>query len=219
MRLIQSVRVGALSLIALNLIMAFGSIWVFMRMAPAIEIIIDRNQVSLEACEEMLASLVMTNIDTPEASILEISFEDALTRAQNNITENDEQFTIELIAKNYQAALEGDYAAMSRTVGAILRLGEINRLAMERADKKARQFGYAGAWSVVFMASGVFVVGILFIRSFKRNLSNPLKEIHSVITAYQSGDTLRRCTGKDLPREITQVFTDLNNLLDERTLT
>ena len=54
----KSVKFGAWLLIALNLLMAFGSIWVFMRMSPAIETIIARNAVSFEATEDMLAALL-----------------------------------------------------------------------------------------------------------------------------------------------------------------
>jgi hypothetical protein len=52
---------------------------------------------------------------------------------------------------------------------------------MVTADRKARQFGNAGAWGIVFMASAVFMVGILFIRGLRRSLVKPLEEIHSVI--------------------------------------
>jgi len=43
MKLAQSVKIGAWLLIVLNLLMAFGSIWKIMRMAPAIKVIIAQN--------------------------------------------------------------------------------------------------------------------------------------------------------------------------------
>jgi nitrate/nitrite-specific signal transduction histidine kinase len=86
---------------------------------------------------------------------------------------------------------------------------------MAAADKKAKQFGHAGAWGVVFMAAAVFLVGLLFMHNLKRNLVDPLEEIHSVVKAFQNGNTMRRCTGTKLPRDIKTVFRFFNELLDK----
>ena len=146
------------------------------------------------------------------------SFREALQRAQQNITEEDEPVALQSISRSYPKAFEGDAAELKRTVEAILHLGAINRAAMVAADGKARQFGNAGAWGIVFMATGVFLVGMLFIRSLKRNLVQPLEEISSVMKAIRDGDSMRRCTGTNLPREIHRVFDELNEVLDKNTV-
>ena len=130
MKLAQSVRVGAWFLIALNLMMAFGSIWVFMRMAPAIEIIIEQNEHSLYACEEMLSHLALADSSYTDVSRLEIDFLKALDRAKNNITEKNEPIAIENISKNYAKAFKGSFNSREKTVSAIVHLAEINRKAM-----------------------------------------------------------------------------------------
>lgn len=215
MRLAHSMRLGAWVLIGLNLLMSFGSIWVFMRMSPAIEIILDQNVTSLQTCEEMLASLIRSsNENKYDAESSRESFVAALNKAQHNITEDDEPDAIKSIKLSYIKAFEGDTVEIKNTVDAILRLGSINREAMVESAWKARQFGTAGAWGIVFMATAVFLAGILFVRSLKRNLTNPLEEIHSVTTAMRNGDTMRRCTGTDLPKEVNQVFSELNEVLD-----
>ena len=215
MKLAQSVIIGAWILVGLNLLMAFGSIWVFMRMAPAIETIIDRNERSLKACEEMLSFLTLMTDNRAGNEGLENSFKEALKRARINITEMDEPVALQSITDHYHLAFQGDAAARQETVAGIVHLGEINRLAMVLADRKARQFGNAGAWGVVFMALAVFLVGLVFMRSLTRNLVKPLEEIYGVLTAYQAGDTLRRCSGADLPKDIHRIYTDLNALLDK----
>lgn len=214
MRLAQTVRLGAWILIGLNLLMAFGSIWVFIRMAPAIEVIIDQNERSLQACEKMLAALALADNQETDITQLKASFAAALNNAQNNITEKDEPPALDAIDRDYAGAFEGDFAAKTRTVEAILSLGEINREAMVRADKKARQLGNAGAWGVVFMASAVFLTGMLFMRALKKNLVMPLKEIDAVLNAHRSGDTMRRCSGTRLSRDVRRVFNNVNALLD-----
>lgn len=213
----QNVRLGAWLLIGLNLLMALGSIWVFIRMAPAIEVIIIQNERSLQACEEMLSSLAMMNLSGsgPDNDRLKASFNDALGRAEKNVTELAEPVALESIRHNYAQAFAGDFDARTRTVTAIAGLSRINREAMGVADKKARQLGNGGAWGVVFMASAVFLVGMLFMRSLKRNLVAPLAEIHSVISALRRGDALRRCTRMDMPSDITQVFNEFNEFLDK----
>lgn len=215
MKLAQSVIIGAWILVGLNLLMAFGSIWVFMRMAPAIETIIDRNERSLKACEEMLSFLTLMTGDRAENERLETLFKAALTRAQANITETDEPVALHSIADRYQLAFQGNEAARQNTVAGIVHLGEINRKAMIKADQKARQFGSAGAWGVVFMALAVFFVGLVFMGSLTRNLVKPLEEIYGVLTAYEAGDPLRRCSGAELPKDIRRIYTGMNELLDK----
>ena len=215
MKLAQSVRLGAWFLIALNLVMAFGSIWVFMRMAPAIEIIIEQNESSLYACEEMLSNLALID-KSKNDELLQSEFLKALQRAKNNITEKEEPIAIEAISLNYMKAFEGNMEGKKNTVAAIQHLSQINRTAMVTTDRKARQFGNAGAWGIVFMASAVFMVGLLFIRGMKRSLVKPLEEIRSVIQAVKTGDNMRRCTGPDAPQDIRSIFGGLNDILDQK---
>ena len=215
MRIAQSVRMGAWLLIGLNLLMALGSIWIFMRMAPAIEVIIERNGLSLEACEEMLASLAMIGQDDHANRALEAKFLNALRRAQNNITEKEEPAALESIKTTYTNAFLRNRNAQRKTVSAITLLGKINREAMIVEDRRARQLGNAGAWGVVFMAVSVFFAGMLLKRTVSRNLVMPMEEIHEVISAHRAGDTMRRCTGPDLPRDVTLVYDGINQLLDQ----
>jgi len=215
MRIGQSIRFGLWLLIGLNVFMALGSIWIFMRMAPAIEVIIARNEHSLQACEEMLASLAMMTEDAAANEALKATFSDALKRAQDNITEDEEPVALKSIHLGFSDAFIGNRAARQRTVTAIILLGKINRKAMIIADQRAKQFGYAGAWGIVFMAVCVFLAGMLFKRSLSNNLIKPIEEIQAVITAQRSGDTLRRFNGSDLPRDFKTVFNGLNEFIDK----
>lgn len=215
MKLAHSVRLGAWLLIGLNLLMALGSIWVFMRMAPAIEVIIDRNTRSLQACEEMLAALVVLGAEGWQDQARQDDFRQALHKAEKNITEKDEPEALAAINQGFAEASQGDALALPRTVAAITSLGRINREAMTRADRQARQFGSAGAWGVVFMAVSVFFAGILFLRSIRRHLIIPLEEIHAVVTAHRNGETMRRCTGAHTARDIQTIFEGVNDFLDQ----
>ncbi len=214
MNILTRIRLGAFFLIGLNLLMAFGSIWIFTRMAPAIEVIIDQNERSLEACEKMLTALALSGARQGEQSQLIALFSTSLAAAQNNITERDEPAALETINNRYQRAFAGDPAAVVETIAAINQLGEINREAMVRADKRARQLGNGGAWGVVFMASAVFLAGLFFVRALQRNVVRPLEEIYLVITASHQGDTGRRCSAADTPKDIKTIFGGINELLD-----
>lgn len=211
----RTVLLGAWILIFLNFLMALGSIWIFMRMAPAIERIIERNERSLHACEEMLEYLVLTGQKRAERESLRHSFTEALERAENNITEEEEPHALETIRMHYIKAFEGNPEATEKTVLAITRLSAINRKAMVDADRQARQFGHAGAWGIVFMATAVFTVGMIFMRSLRHNLAKPLEEINSVLHAFHGGDPLRRCSGGYLSPEMKKTFGLINELLDE----
>ena len=214
MKIVQSVRMGAWLLIGLNLLMALGCIWIFVRMTPAIEMIIERNERSLEACEEMLASLAVISHDVHGNPALRVTFLNALGHAQKNITEKDEPAALESIRAHYTDAFLGNSDSREKTVAAIIRLGKINRAAMIVADRRARQFGNAGAWGVVFMAVNVFFAGMLFKRTVSRNLVAPLEEIHGVISAHQTGDAMRRCSGPDVRGDVKLIYEGINDLLD-----
>ena len=144
----QAIKFGAWAVILLNLLMAFGSIWIFMRMAPAIEVIISRNVLSLEASEEMLAILGLTGEGAADASARQ-AFQAALERAEKNITEQEETELLSRIAKFHLPALAGERAAKRETVEAIAELGRSNRSAMHRADLRAQELGLGGPgpWS------------------------------------------------------------------------
>lgn len=93
---------------------------------------------------------------------------------------------------------------------------------MIKADLKAKQYGYAGAWAIVFMAGFVYFAGLIFKRSVIKNLLVPIDEIHKVIVANLKNDKMRRCSGTALPRDIELIYSDLNKYIDknqgERTL-
>jgi methyl-accepting chemotaxis protein len=218
MKLGQNVSLGGWMLVALNLVMAFGSIWIFMRMAPAIEGIVDQNGGSLKACEEMLSNLALSGLPGAETRKLKKAFSRELESARNNITKNRELTAIAAIGRYYAQAFEGDAAAKTQTIASINRLIRMNREAMDAANRNARQFGYAGAWGIVFMASAVFLVGMLFMRNLKNSLVAPLEEIYTVIQAVKSGDIMRRCTGPDMPRDVKTIFRGINDMLDRKNI-
>ena len=213
----QSVRFGAWLLIVLHLLMAFGSIWIFMRMAPAIETIIARNVVSLEASEEMLAILGQKE-EQGLGSQAQQGFLQALERAKNNITEAEEAELLTRIEGLYREVVAGNKLHRTELVATLVQLGHTNRDAMRRADIHAQQLGMGGAWAVVFMASATFLVGMLFLRSLKRSLLVPLEEIHAAVTDFHRGDTMRRCSYKNAPKSMQPLMMHINELMDGHAL-
>ena len=215
MRLAQAVRVGAWFLVGINLLMAVGTIAIFSRMAPAIAIIIERNDRTLEACEDMLAIMAVTGIGTPFSPEQTGVFKTAFDRATTNITEPEEPEILKRMEPMLPPLFTGDVAVRKHLVEAVVHLGKINRDAMTIADQRAQQLGRTGAWGVVFMALSAFMVGLIFIRSLTRRVVTPLEEIHAVIIAHRNGDSMRRCTGADLSQDVVAVFTGINDLIDQ----
>src|SRR5574344_369041 len=93
----HSVRMAVWLLIGINLLMAYGCVWIFMRMAPVIVEINDRNLRSMGACEEMLE--VLSSRDGAEGYAV---FQLALAKARNNVTEKDEAPALSRIATHAQ---------------------------------------------------------------------------------------------------------------------
>jgi len=215
MRLALAVRVGSWFLVGLNLLMAVGTIGIFTRMAPAIATIIERNDRSLKACEDMLALMAVTGIGSPFSLDQTRLFQTAFERAKANVTEPQEPEILKRMEPLLPLVFQGDAAVRTQVVEAAVQLGKINRDAMTIADQQAQQLGRTGAWGVVFMALSAFLAGVIFIRSITRRVVTPLEEIHAVILAHRNGDTMRRCTGADLSQDVTTVFTGINEILDQ----
>lgn len=214
MKIARPVEFGAWVLIAMNLAMAFGSIWIFMRMAPAIEVIISRNEATLQSCEDMLSALLKGKV-IGDSAIIE--FREALAKAEHNITEKEEPAVLAQIAGCYEKAFYGNGDSLLLALRAITDLGNINREAMRLADTRAKQFGYAGAWGVVFMATAAFLVGMIFLRTLDRHLTEPIQEIDEVVRSFCKGDTLRRCSLRNPAVPVRQVLGHINDLLDIKT--
>ncbi|MBM9614064.1 hypothetical protein JWJ90_07165 [Desulfobulbus rhabdoformis] len=216
MRLSHAVRVGAWVLVGLNVLMAVGTIAIFARMSPAIEVILDRNERSLQACEEMLTTLSMVSTKRPftpkEIQSFRASFEDA----QANITENQEPKPLQQLAFQENKLYQGDRNARITSIKAIIDLAQINRKAMFAADRHAQQLGTTGGWGVTFMALSAFLVGVIFIRNLSQRVVAPLEEIHTVLQANRNGETLRRCSGVHLAQDVATIYANLNALLDEK---
>lgn len=203
----QSVRFAVWLLICLNLLMAYGCIWIFMRIAPVSGESNTRNLRSQAACEEMLTALLHENIG---------NFELSLKKAGNNVTEAEENAALETISKQKDAAFSGDREARQQVIQALNKLSQINRTAMEDAALKVNRFGAAGSWSVVFMALTMLLLTLIFKRRLMRGVLYPLQEIGNVLESRRNGDLIRRCSGTDLTGDIQRIYNDLNDTLDRK---
>ncbi len=212
MKTAPSIQFGIRILIFLNMMMAFASIWGFMRMAPVIEEINARNERSLESCEKMLMILALSPFR--QGASMHLDFDKAYKDACNNITEKGEAEELRKIGSIYRDALQGNVAAREQTVASIYGVASINRSAMLSAAQEAKKLGYSGAWGVVFMAVLIFSAGILFIHRFRTRLLNPLTEIQEVLTARKSGDVFRRCPSSCDAADIRCLYEGVNELLD-----
>lgn len=215
MRLAKGLIMGAWLLVVINLLMSLGAIGIFMRMTPAIAEILTKNERSLQACEKMLAALALAKLEKKSDQKLLKEFSAAFVRARQNVTEIEEPTALDKIGANFKQAFLGDAEAIKSTVEATINLGDINRIAMAKADKTAQQLGNGGAWGIVFMAICSFLVGVTFIKNFSQKFLVPIEEIKVVLLAHKNGETRRRCAGNNLPTEIRAIFGDLNNVLDK----
>lgn len=204
--------VGIAGLVAVQILIAFGAIGLLSRMAPAVERIMAENVYSLEAAEDLMATLPMTGEEAPPEA--RRRFQNALGRLRGNITEEDEAPLVDEIEALAGAALAGDVDARARVSHALRRLNVINRQAMQRADDRAQRLGRAGAWSAVFVAALGFAASFVVVGRLRRRVVEPVIELYSVVESLERGERHRRCTLSDAPEEIRAVMLSLNRYID-----
>jgi hypothetical protein len=213
-RVVHGILIGAWIIIGFNLLVAFGSIGVFARMAPAITIILEQNVRSLEATEVMLSTLAQHHAGAVNKEKLQTRFETAFDTAAGNVTEPEEPGILSRIENNYLAAFRGDRNARLDAVEAIEQLAAVNRAAMIRADVRAGQLGSAGGWSVALMAGIGFTISLVLLRLLQTRVVDPLQEIHAAVTAYHTGDFKRRCSPSSTTRELRSICLTINAIMD-----
>ncbi|MGE3672863.1 MAG: hypothetical protein AB7K71_24525 [Polyangiaceae bacterium] len=214
MQLTRATRVAFTALLIVNLASAAAAIGLLGRMRPAIERIIERNIYSLEAVEGMLVVLSSPDGAT---SANQAALDDALIRAERNITGDAERPLIALLRTRLPPALKGDVAARRESLKALQELADVNRKDIEAADQNAKRLGTAGAWAVSFLALVGLGSGLIGLRRFDRRVLAPLEELHSVLTDHTGGQRLRRCGAiGQASKELHESMLSLNQLLDSR---
>lgn len=202
--------------LALNLVLAFGAIGLFVRMGPAIEYILEENMHSIVAAEEVLAEMVFATTAPlgPDASARVL---EALERAKRNVTDTAERPVLDALELDLPLAIAGDPEARVRAGAKLRELIHINREAMHDADAEARRLGNAGAWAAVLIGIASFLLSLFVVVRFRERLVRPLVDLQQVFDEVRQGNRLRRCrVSDDTPRELQQVAVEVNKLLDER---
>lgn len=218
MKLRRNVLLGAWLILGAGLLLAFGSVALLTRMTPAIATILEQNDFSVQACEEMLVVLATPPDATGTTDQLS-TFRAALGEARRNVTEASERPVLERIVQSYETALaQPDSPERLETIVAIRELTSINRAVMVEADLKAQRMGTAGAWAVVLLASVSLIVSLLFIRHLSERVLAPIGELGRTVQAVQVGEVQRRVSYPGAARDLQNLFTNTNDLLDRLQL-
>jgi len=211
MKLRREIRLGLSALVVLQILLSMLAISLLTRMGPAIERILEENVYSVEAVEEMVSVLAVTDATEPTPD-----FVAARARARDNVTELEEEPLIDVLETEAKPAFAGDGEAKARLVVALRQLGDVNRQSMRIADTRAQELGQAGAWAAALLGAMSLALGILVYRRLRQRLEVPLAEIHRTIRAVRRGNGQARCGQLEGPTELGQVREDLNWLLDRR---
>ncbi|MGE3163405.1 MAG: hypothetical protein AB7O52_00715 [Planctomycetota bacterium] len=202
-------------LVVLNLCLAFGATALLGRMGPAIAEIMQANDYSIVAAEEVLVEFARAQ-GRPLSAASQEAVRRSVSRMNSNVTESAERPLIAVIESHLERAFEAREDAIERIVAAVSGILEVNRAAMHAADLEAQRLGGAGAWVVVGLGvASLWAIIAVFVRLGRRVL-NPLLDLHEVLDLARRGDRFRRCRSRAAPLEVVQVTSAVNRLLDER---
>lgn len=212
MRLRQEASVGIGAILLLQVLLSALGIVLLTRMGPAIEHILQDNVFSSLAVEEMLSILAEPDVATNEAS--QRRFEEALTRARENVTEPEERPLIASIARGKARALAGEPSARRDVIAALRQLAQVNHDSMARADRGARRLGTAGAWAAAMLGALALGLGVMVYRRLRLRLELPVEILRQTLERIRNGDARARCVVGPGPTELRQIARDLNAILD-----
>lgn len=206
------------TLVLLNVALAFVATGLFARMGPVISLILTDNVPSMDASTEILVEFAAAAAGplSPEARG---RAENALARAEANITEPAEKNATDSIRRLLTPAANGDPAARAALIDAIHSLNVINRQAMFAVSANAQRLGSAGAWTAVFVGASSLGLGLLLIMQLRRRIVLPVLELHDVLRSVRQGDRFRRCRQMEAPIEVRETLQSVNVVLDERQTT
>jgi hypothetical protein len=211
MRVHRELSIGIAAIVSVQIIVSTLTIGLLARMGPAIERILEENVYSAQAVEDMLAAVALGVDAEPNRS----RFDEALKRAQNNVTEESEKPLLETIEKRGAELKEsGSEVSKKALVSDLVKLGQINRDSMIRADEEAKNLSLAGAWAAAFLGAFNLALGWLILRRFRVRFGIPVDELGRTLRDFRNGNTQARGARLDAPMELQQMVVDLNQLLD-----
>ena len=202
------------AIVVLNMILAFGVIGLFVRMGPAIELILEENVYSIVAAEEVLAVFAAAG-DAPVSGAGEARVRDAVGRSRNNVTEDAETPVLDAIERSLTQALAEPGESRRRVIERTGALIAINRDAMRRVDDEAQRLGTAGAWAAVLVGFLSLVLSLIVLARLRERFVLPVLELYDVLTD-ATGDGKRRCRPRQAPIELRRVADAVNTMLDEK---
>ncbi|MEL6348433.1 MAG: hypothetical protein AAFV53_35330 [Myxococcota bacterium] len=208
-RLRSEITFGAGVLLLLQLLTAFAAVGLLSRVSPAVEQILEENVTSTEAVEDMLIALATPGGIDAEA------FDDALRRAERNITIPDERPLLARLRADRDGVMADEPEALRDAILALKALSAVNRGSMQSADEAAQRIGVSGAWAAVLLGFSAFGVGVGVIRRLRTRVEDPILELDATLDAARGGDNQRRCARLTGPDEIIQMGAHVNWLLDQ----
>lgn len=201
---------------------AAGAISLFLQLSPAIETIIERNVVSLEAVEEMLSALVIAegnkgDVQSTQFEFAEKKFFAALEQARKHMVEQEEFRLVPNITLKARKYFDGEDSELKPLLTEINALSATNRQGMVSSDLNAKQLGRAGAWTMMLLGFCGFVVSLYVSHRLVHSLIYPIEEIYSVTESHLQGDTNRRAYDFSLaPQQLRAISHFLNSNLDRQ---
>lgn len=195
--------------------LAFVSIGLFVRMAPAIRAILDENVQSQRAAVDILQAVSARRgleIDETRLEVVRV----ALAKARGNITLEGEAAIVDSLEDAAVLASIGAEAGLSGLVEGARRLWELNEAAMQEADAAAARLGAAGAWTAAFGGLGVVIIALAAVVRLRRRIVVPIEDIERVLRGQSNGLHLIRCHPLPAASEIELIRSEVNALLDAR---
>ena len=204
----QRIHSSFIILLLCATIISIAGIKAFLRLEPFINTLNSANTKSLYYSEKMLSSI-------SAKKDIEI-FEEYLQKSKNNVTEVGEREILDKISDTYLPAFKGNRKVEEETIDKIAQFSHINRIAMERAGKKAKNIERVGIWIILFPSIFIWILGLAILHRLKTTLIKPIQELNNVIFEYHKGNKMRRCPSSTVSKDLQKLYDGINQILDDK---
>lgn len=209
------IRVSNFILI-LNLLIGLAAISFLDRLGSAIDGVLQKNSLVIEATQHMQEVLHQSSEDLDQLDNYKKDFDFHFEQTKGSHSNNKENELIEDIGMKSDLFFKGKISVYKELSLKILKLAEFKLTEMRGRQEEAKFLSQTGAWSLGFLVLITLLLQLILRARILNQLINPMRLMCKVINDYSKGNKLRRYHYLNCSEDVKTAGHSLNKILDRK---